>query len=86
MGVPFTNLDRLYIDGAWQTAPDHDDVLNPATEAVIGRAPVGNAASADAAIAAARHAFDHGPWPKLPMADRATAMARLHAAAPRSWS
>ncbi len=81
MDVPFTDLDRLYIDGQWVAAGGGTDaVLNPATEAVIGHAPVGNAAAADAAIAAARHAFDSGPWPRMAMHERADALRRMHAA------
>jgi acyl-CoA reductase-like NAD-dependent aldehyde dehydrogenase len=81
MDIPFTDIDQLYIDGGWSSAGGgRDAVINPATEAVIGEAPVGNAAAADAAIAAARHAFDHGPWPHLTMAERCDAMRRVHAA------
>src|SRR3546814_3556875 len=57
-----------------------DLVINPATETVIGRAPVGTAAAADAAIAAARTAFDDGPWPTMSMAERAAILRRMHAA------
>lgn len=78
--IPFTSLDRLYIGGSWVGAHlGHEDVLNPATEEVIGRAPVGNAADADAAIAAARQAFDHGPWPRMSGGERIAAMRRFHA-------
>ncbi|HGH4336719.1 TPA: aldehyde dehydrogenase family protein [Pseudomonas aeruginosa] len=80
MSIPFTHLDKLYIDGAWQAAGNHEAILNPASEAVIGQAPVGDLASAEAAICAARAAFDHGPWPLLGMAERAACMRRLHAA------
>lgn len=81
MSVPFTQIDRLYIDGAWQQATGgRDDVLNPATEEVIGRAPLGDAAAATAAIAAARTAFDKGPWPNLPMHERAEYLRRMHGA------
>lgn len=80
MTIPFTHLDKLYIDGSWQAASRTEDVLNPATEEVIGRAPVGSAGTAEAAIAAARRAFDHGTWPSLSMAERAGYMRRLHAA------
>lgn len=55
------------------------EVINPATEAVIGTAPVGTVADADAAVAAARAAFDDGRWSGLPPAERADALRRLHA-------
>jgi aldehyde dehydrogenase (NAD+) len=59
------NQGALYIDGAWERTPDSQDVLNPATGGVISRAPLGRASDAEAAIGAARHAFDHGPWPTM---------------------
>jgi len=81
MSVPFTQLDKLYIDGAWVEADGpREAVINPATETVIGHAPTGDLHSADAAIAAARDAFDNGPWPWLSMAERASYMRRMHAA------
>src|SRR3546814_16050251 len=79
MTVPFTTIDKLYINGEWiDSGPEREDVINPATETVIGRAPVGTAAAADAAIAAARTAFDDGPWPTLSMAARAAILRRMH--------
>lgn len=81
MTIPFTDIDKLYIDGAWVDAgAERDEVLNPATEAVIGRAPVGTAQAADAAVDAARTAFDSGPWPTMKMAERAAVLRRMHAA------
>lgn len=79
MSIPFTQLDKLYIDGRWMAVQDTDAVLNPATEAVIGHAPVGDHGNAKAAIAAARRAFDHGPWPKMSTQERAAFLRRLHA-------
>lgn len=55
----------LYIDGAWVGTPDSLPVINPADESVIASAPVGTGAHADAAIAAARRAFDSGDWSHL---------------------
>ena len=80
MSIPFTHLDKLYIDGHWVPTADNEAVLNPATEAVIGHAPVGDHSTAEAAISAARHAFDHGPWPLMSMSERAGYLRRLHAA------
>jgi acyl-CoA reductase-like NAD-dependent aldehyde dehydrogenase len=79
VAIPFTEIDRLYIGGEWVMATGREDIINPATEVVIGQAPVGDAAMADAAIAAARAAFDHGPWPDMDMAARVAVMRRLHA-------
>lgn len=82
MTVPFTNIDKLYINNEW-VAPrsgERDAVLNPANEDVIGYAPVGGEAETEAAIAAARAAFDHGPWPRMSFRERAAMMRRMHAA------
>jgi aldehyde dehydrogenase (NAD+) len=58
-----THYDKLFIDGAWSTPADGlDDVLNPATEEVFGASPRGNLEDAERAVAAARRAFDKGPW------------------------
>jgi len=80
LDIPFTDIADLYIDGRWERGDmPSEDVLNPATEAVIGRAPVGGVGMAEVAIAAARRAFDSGPWPIMPMAERVAIMTRLHA-------
>ncbi|WP_018657767.1 aldehyde dehydrogenase [Actinomadura flavalba] len=73
--------DRLFIGGDW-TAPSGTgtiDVVSPHTEEVVGRVPDGTAADIDAAVAAARHAFDHGPWPRMTPAERAEIIGRLAA-------
>ena len=59
--------DRLYIDGEW-IRPEKGgtlDVVNPATEEVIHKAPAGTSGDIDKAVKAARYAFDSGPWPRL---------------------
>src|ERR1700730_18620701 len=70
MADPRSLIDTysVYIDGEW-VEPDraagaggrYDDV-NPATEAGIASAPDPSHAQVDQAIAAARNAFDSGPW------------------------
>jgi len=70
---------QLYIDGAW-TGSGGDSVLtvlNPATEEAIGTVPEGTVADIDRAVAAARRAFDEGPWPWLPPRKRAAVMLRF---------
>ncbi|GAB7546901.1 aldehyde dehydrogenase family protein [Cupriavidus sp. 8B] len=64
------NSRALFIDGEWHATADSEGVINPATEQLIARAPVGTPADASAAIAAARRAFDHGPWPKMSVHER----------------
>lgn len=67
----------IYVGGEWQPTERREAVINPADESVLIEAPVGSAAQVEAAIAAARHAFDHGDWPHLPMAQRQAAMTRF---------
>ncbi len=65
--------DRLYIDGAW-VRPEKGgtlDVIDPATEQVIHKAPAGTSGDIDKAVKAARYAFDSGPWPKFTGTQRA---------------
>ena len=62
--------DQIYIDGQW-VASDGDgsiDVINPSNEEVIGSVPAGTAVDVDAAVAAARAAFDG--WASTPLEDR----------------
>lgn len=64
------------IDGVWHAGgTDRIDVLDPATEAVIGSAPRGTAADVDRAVAAARTAFDGWRW--TPVGERAEALHRM---------
>ena len=61
--------NQLYIDGHWvdpATASGMIEVVNPASEKVIGHVPNGTAADVDAAVAAARRAFD----PDIDLAER----------------
>ena len=75
------DYDRLFIGGDW-VAPEGTDtigVISPSTEEVIARVPDGTEADIDKAVAAARHAFDHGPWPRMTPAERAEVLAKVAA-------
>ncbi|MFC4667764.1 aldehyde dehydrogenase family protein [Seohaeicola nanhaiensis] len=56
------HLDQFYIGGAWVAAAGADKIAveNPATGDVIAHIARGTAADVDAAVAAARQAFDSG--------------------------
>jgi betaine-aldehyde dehydrogenase len=54
------------------------EVRSPATLDVVGRVPDGTTQDIDRAVAAARKAFDEGPWPRMSPSDRADALARLN--------
>jgi aldehyde dehydrogenase (NAD+) len=70
---------KLYIDGAWVDSDGDEqvDVINPATEVSIGRVPQATRSDVSKAIAAARKAFDEGPWPQLSPRERSAALLRL---------
>ena len=74
---------RLFVDGRWRDGAGLDEVPNPATGAPVGKAPVGSAADAADAVAAARRAFDEGLWPRLAPKDRAALLAVFAAALQR---
>ncbi|MBW0018341.1 MAG: aldehyde dehydrogenase family protein [Mycobacterium sp.] len=80
MGGSRSLLDAYghYIGGQW-TDPDSGryDVVNPATEAVIETAPDASVAQVRQAVAAARSAFDTGPWPTAEPAERARCLQQL---------
>ena len=69
---------QLYIDGRWVEPEDgrYDDV-SPATETVIASAPDASVGQVGAAIAAARRAFDDGPWATMSGQDRAGCLNQL---------
>lgn len=75
------SFDSFFIGGKWvpPTTSDRFEVVNPATEEVVGSAPAAAPADVDAAVAAAKAAFDDGPWPRMSAAERADVMAALHA-------
>lgn len=72
-------FDRLFIGGAWvrPQANERIPVISPATEQVIAEVPSASAADVDAAVAAARAAFDGGPWPGLSLEDRIEVLTRF---------
>ncbi|MDM7956657.1 aldehyde dehydrogenase family protein [Blastomonas sp.] len=69
--------DCLYVGGEWLAVPGSEAVINPADESLIMMAPVGTSAIVEAAIGAAREAFDAGPWPRLPQAARQAKLAEF---------
>jgi len=77
--------DCLFLNGAW-TAPSGKDVLSvvsPVTEEEIMTFPDGRPPDMDRAVAAARSAFDNGPWPRLSARERGDALLKVAAALSR---
>lgn len=77
-----SNPQKLFIGGNWTTPASGGfiDIISPSTEACVGSVAEATEADVDRAVAAARHAFDHGPWPRMTGAERA---AKLRAIAER---
>ena len=64
--------DAFFIDGDWAAPATGDtlEVVSPHSEEVVATVPEGRPADIDAAVAAARRAFDEGPWPRLSPQER----------------
>ncbi len=70
---------EFYVGGNW-VQPEGTgviEVISPSSEEVIGRVPDGTPGDIDRAIAAARTAFDEGPWPHMTPVARAEVLGRL---------
>lgn len=71
--APIGRTDRFFIGGQWVVPSSGAtiDVVDSATEEVYFRVAQAQAADMSRAVAAAREAFDEGPWPRLTPAERA---------------
>jgi acyl-CoA reductase-like NAD-dependent aldehyde dehydrogenase len=71
--APIAHPDRFYIGGEWikpsSAAKLH--VINSATEELFVSVAEAREADINRAVAAARQAFDHGPWPRMTHEERA---------------
>ncbi len=70
---------KLLIDGAWVDAKDGKTfaVFDPSTGGQITQVAEGGAADIDAAVLAARHAFEDGPWSRMKPTERGKLVWRL---------
>lgn len=70
---------RMLIDGVWVDAASAEriHVIDPATEESIATVPAASAIDVDAAVRAARRAFDTGPWPTMKPVERQRLMLKL---------
>jgi acyl-CoA reductase-like NAD-dependent aldehyde dehydrogenase len=69
--------DKLYIDGAWVPAGGSEtaEVIDSTTEEVIGTVQFASAADVDAAVQAARAAFEH--WSQVSISERTKFTSRI---------
>src|SRR5216117_95770 len=70
---------QLFIGGAWRPSVSGEtyQTINPATEEPSATVARGDERVIDLAVAAARKAFDGGPWPKMSAHERGRLVLRL---------
>lgn len=77
--VPLQHPEQLFINGQW-VAPSSDakiEVIAPATEQVYLRVAAAQESDINRAVAAAREAFDRGPWPRMSHVERAAYLTKM---------
>ena len=72
-------MPDFFIGGAWTSARDKNtrEIRCPADGSLVARVDEGTSEDTAAAIAAARTAFDDGPWPSTTPAERGALLDRL---------
>ncbi|MBZ4320870.1 aldehyde dehydrogenase family protein [Streptomyces huiliensis] len=72
-------VETIHVNGRWRAAASgaQREVLDPADAKVLAVVSEGGTEDTDAAVAAARAAFDDGPWPRTPVAERAALLRRV---------
>ncbi|MCF6525153.1 aldehyde dehydrogenase family protein [Streptomyces sp. JJ36] len=72
-------IESIHIDGAWRKAAAGGtrEILDPADATTLAVVAEGDRDDTDAAVAAARRAFDAGEWPGTPTAERAALLRRV---------
>jgi aldehyde dehydrogenase (NAD+) len=71
--------ERFFINGRWLDPISNRTlkVVSPSTEELLITYPEAGPADIDRAVAAARDAFDKGPWPRMAPAERASYLRRV---------
>ena len=77
----YFGLQKHYVDGEFRESAARGTftTVDPATENVLAEVADGRAEDVDAAVRAARRAFDDGPWPHLKAEERAAVLERVAA-------
>lgn len=78
-GISIKHPDKLWIGGRWQDARSGDTLepISPDTEQVVARVAAAGHDDMDAAVVAARAAFDDGEWPRMALRDRLETLRRM---------
>jgi betaine-aldehyde dehydrogenase len=81
MAVSQSSCEPMFINGEWTegSSGKRIPVYDPSTEEVIAEIPDASQADVNAAVAAARHAFDEGGWPQTTAQDRGRILFRIAA-------
>jgi aldehyde dehydrogenase (NAD+) len=76
------NPHAFFIGGKWEKPSSSTaklNVISPVTEQVVATFPEAQPADMDRAVAAAREAFDKGPWPRMSAQERGAALLKVAA-------
>jgi aldehyde dehydrogenase (NAD+) len=78
-GVKVKHAERVWIGGKWIAAHSGRMIplISPNTEEMIGAVAEADAIDMDAAVAAARAAFDSGPWGRMRPTERMAILQRM---------
>jgi acyl-CoA reductase-like NAD-dependent aldehyde dehydrogenase len=78
-GLPVKSPDAFFIGGKWEKPATKGklDVISPVTEELIVKFAEASPQDVDKAVAAARQAFDTGPWPRMSAQERGRALLKV---------
>lgn len=77
--ITLNHPDRLYLGGKW-VKPSTDatfDVVDSHSEEIVARVAAAQTTDINNAVAAAREAFDSGPWPRMQPEERAAYLEKI---------
>ncbi|GLT61497.1 hypothetical protein SLA2020_341990 [Shorea laevis] len=77
--IPEIKFTKLFISGEFVDSVSGKtfETIDPRTGDVIARVAEGDREDVDLAVKAARHAFDHGPWPRFSGSERGRIMMKF---------
>jgi aldehyde dehydrogenase (NAD+) len=78
-GLPVKRPESFFIGGQWikPSTKGKLDVISPVTEQLVMQFAEAAPADVDKAVAAARKAFDTGPWPHMSASERGKALLKV---------
>jgi aldehyde dehydrogenase (NAD+) len=73
------HANAFFIGGKWEKPSGTAEltVISPVTEEVVAKFPEASPQDVDRAVAAAREAFDKGPWPRMSAQERGAALLKV---------